>query len=134
MLHSRVVAKFDGKEIPIGDFAPSESITVGGKEIQDFTLHEVNHESVHDAMCTGQRVTLTGIAASLRKTIAVTTCAEFPQMAIFEVQYTTPEAPFWPWTAGPISALHLGRPGYRRACVLVVPEWILREEAGLGVR
>ncbi|MGO8819557.1 MAG: glycoside hydrolase family 36 protein [Terriglobia bacterium] len=88
VLHSRVVAKFDGKEIPIGDFAPSESITVGGKEIQDFTLHEVNHESVHDAMCTGQRVTLTGIAASLRKTIAVTTCAEFPQMAIFEVQYT----------------------------------------------
>ena len=88
MMHSRVVAKFEGREIAIGDFAPSESLTVAGKEIQDFTLHEVNHESVRDAMCAGQRVTLTGAAPSLKKIVAVTTCGEFPQMAIFEVQYT----------------------------------------------
>ena len=88
MLHSRVVAKFEGREISIGDFAPSESLTIAGKEIQDFTLHEVNHESVQDAMCAGQRVTLTGAAPSLKKIVAVTTYAEFPQMAIFEVQYT----------------------------------------------
>lgn len=41
MLHSRVVAKFEGREIAIGDFAPSESLTVAGKEIRDFTLREV---------------------------------------------------------------------------------------------
>ncbi|HEY6272237.1 MAG TPA: glycoside hydrolase family 36 protein [Terriglobales bacterium] len=88
MLHSRVVAKFEGREIAIGDFAPSESLTVAGKEIRDFTLREVKRESVRDAMCAGQRVTLTGTAPSWKKSVAVTTCDELPQMAIFEVQYT----------------------------------------------
>jgi len=87
-LHSRVVAKIDGREIVIGDFGPSESLTVAQKEISDFTLVQVNHESVHDAMGAGQRLILTGTAPSLRKSIAVTTYDEFSRMAIFEVQYT----------------------------------------------
>jgi alpha-galactosidase len=88
MLHSRVVAKFEGRETAIGDFAPSESVTVAGKEIRDFALHDVKRESVRDAMGAGQRVTLTGAAPSLKKIVAVTTYDEFPQMAVFEVQYT----------------------------------------------
>ena len=87
-LHSRVVAKFDGKDIAIGDFAPSESITISGKELSDFALDDVTPESVQDAMGAGQRVTLTGAAPSLKKTVAVTTYDEFPQMAFFEVEYT----------------------------------------------
>src|SRR5207249_8243079 len=67
MLHSRVVAKFEGREIAIGDFAPSESLTVAGKEIRDFTLHEVKRETVRDAMCAGQRVTLTGARSEERR-------------------------------------------------------------------
>lgn len=35
MLHSHVVAEFEGRKIAIGDFAPSESLTVAGKEIRD---------------------------------------------------------------------------------------------------
>jgi alpha-galactosidase len=69
MLHSRVVAKFEGREIAIGDLAPSESLTVAGKELCDFTLHEVKRESVRDAMCAGQRVNLTGTAPSLRRSL-----------------------------------------------------------------
>jgi alpha-galactosidase len=88
MLHSRVVAKFEGRETAIGDFAPSESVTVAGKEIRDFALHDVRRGSVRDAMGAGQRVTLTGAAPSLKKIVAVTTYDEFPQMAVFEVQYT----------------------------------------------
>ena len=58
MLHSHVLAKFEGKEIAIGDFAPSESITVAGKEIRDFALQDVKRASVRDALGVGQRVTL----------------------------------------------------------------------------
>jgi alpha-galactosidase len=87
-LHSRVVAKFDGKEILIGDFTPSESLTVAGKEIQDFVMQGVKHEDVQDAMGAGQRAILTGTAPSLKKIISVTTYDGFPQMAVFEVQYT----------------------------------------------
>jgi alpha-galactosidase len=88
MLHSRVVTKFEGREIAIGNLAPSESLTVAGKEICDFSLHDVKRESVREAMCAGQRVTLTGTAPSLKKIVAVTTCDEFPRMAVFQVQYT----------------------------------------------
>ena len=88
MLHSRVVAKFEGRNLAIGDLGPSESLTVAGKELRDFTLHDVKRESARDVMCVGQRVTLTGAAPSLKKIVAVTTCEEFPQMAVFEVQYT----------------------------------------------
>ena len=34
VLHSRVVAKFDGKMIPIGDFGPSEFVTAAAAPIQ----------------------------------------------------------------------------------------------------
>ena len=88
MLHSRVVAKFAGKETAMGDFAPSEFVTIAGKEIRDFALHDVKRGSVRDSLGAGQRVTLTGTAPSLKKTVAVTTYDEFPQMAVFEVQYT----------------------------------------------
>ncbi|MGA8184140.1 MAG: glycoside hydrolase family 36 protein, partial [Terriglobia bacterium] len=88
MLQSRVVAKFEGKEIAIGDYAPSETLTVAGKEISEFALRDVKRGSVRDAMGAGQRVTLAGTAPSLKKTVAVTTYDEFPQMAVFEVQYT----------------------------------------------
>ena len=83
-----MVAKFEGREITISDFAPSESLTVGGTEIRDFTLHEAKPESVRDALGTGKRITPTGAAPSLKKAVAVTTYDEFPQMAVFEVQYT----------------------------------------------
>ncbi len=88
MLQSRVVAKFQGKETAIGDYAPSETLTVAGKEISEFALRDVKRGSVRDAMGAGQRVTLAGTAPSLEKTVAVTTYDEFPQMAVFEVQYT----------------------------------------------
>ena len=29
LLHSRIVARFDGKETPLGDFVPSEFVTSG---------------------------------------------------------------------------------------------------------
>ena len=88
MLHSRVVAKFNGKQIVMGDFAPSETLTVAGKEIRDFTLRDVKRGSVQNALGAGQRVTLTGTAPSLKKIVAVTTYDELPQMAVFEVRYT----------------------------------------------
>ncbi|HEX5411579.1 MAG TPA: glycoside hydrolase family 36 protein [Terriglobia bacterium] len=87
-LESRVVAKFGGKDIALGDFAPSETVTVAGNEIRDFALQNVKRGRIKDDLGAGQRVTLTGTAPSLKKTVAVTTYADFPQMAIFEVQYT----------------------------------------------
>ncbi len=87
-LHSRVTAKFEGKEIPLGDFSPSESLKVSGNEISDFNLKDVSKEDAADAWGSGRRYILTGEAASIRKVVAVTVYDEFPAMACFEVRYT----------------------------------------------
>jgi alpha-galactosidase len=84
-MHSRVIAKFGGKEIVVGDFAPSEFITVDGKEVKDFVLGP----HLSDSMGAARHDQLSGTAPSLQKTIGVTLdVLGFPSMAIFEVQYT----------------------------------------------
>ena len=87
-LHSRVVAKFGGREIAIGDFAPSETVMVARKEVDDFALQNVKRARVNDVLGAGRRTTITGTAPSLEKTVAVTTYDDFPQTAVFEVEYT----------------------------------------------
>ncbi len=87
-LHSRVVAKLDGREIAIGDFAPSEFVVIAGSAVQDFTLRHQKQTTVRDQLGSGRRFLLTGTAPALQKTVAVTVYDEFPRLAFFEVQYT----------------------------------------------
>jgi alpha-galactosidase len=139
MLHSRVLAKFQGKEIAIGDFAPSEAITVAGKEVRDFALRDVKRGSVRDSLGAGQRVPLTGTSPSLKKIVAVTTYDEFPQMAVFEVQYTnTGESSLsvdgWTNQGSSISAgRNSGEPAfwsYQSGSYEKRPDWVLPLKGG----
>src|SRR5690348_7893099 len=57
-LHSRVIAKFDGKEVALGDFSPSESVTVNDNAIQDFALTSHKTQTVHDEFGRGNRLSL----------------------------------------------------------------------------
>ena len=84
-LHSRVTAKFDGKETRLGGFSASEFITAGGRPVKDFALIEQHEEQFG----VSRKYQITGSAQSLKKTVTVTLDdAEFPRMAVFEVQYT----------------------------------------------
>lgn len=85
--HSRIVGKFDGKEIPLGEFASSETLTVAGKEVRDFPLSNQKKEKVQDSIGTGQRLVITGSAPSIKKTLTVTVYDDFPLMAFYDVQY-----------------------------------------------
>ena len=87
-LHSRVVATLGGQQIPIGPFVPSESIRVGGKDIEDFAFSEQKREAVRDQLGSGRRFLISGKAPSLRKTVIITVYDEFPRTIFFEVQYT----------------------------------------------
>ena len=87
-LRSRVVAKLDGKEIPLGGSSPSELISISNTQIADFRIDGQEREKVKDAFGSGQRLTLTGTATNLKKTVTVTVYDEFPTMAFFDVQYT----------------------------------------------
>jgi alpha-galactosidase len=135
-LHSRVIAKFDGQEIRLDGFSPSEFITVAGKEIKDFVLTE-QHLSHVGAETQYQ---ITGTAQSLKKTVTVTlNDTEFPSMAVFEVQYTNTGArdvKVNGWTNNAYSihaAAHRQAPAfwsYQGGSYERRPDWVLPLKAG----
>ncbi|PWT88141.1 MAG: alpha-galactosidase, partial [Proteobacteria bacterium] len=88
-MHSRIVATFDGKAAPLGDFGPSEFVNVaGGAPLQDFHLTGHKQENVRDDRGHGRRLTITGTAAGLQKRVVVTVYDEIPRMAFYQVRYT----------------------------------------------
>ena len=87
LMHSRIVAKFDGKATPVGDFGPSEFVTAAASPIQDFKLSGHKLENVRDELGHGRRLSITGISGGLQKTVVVTVYDEIPRMAFFQVHY-----------------------------------------------
>jgi alpha-galactosidase len=79
-LHSRVVLKDDGDDKALGPYAPTEFLTIAGRDVQDFRLTGQQRE--------GDRFLFTGEAPSLRKQLAVTADPEFPFTLLYEVTYT----------------------------------------------
>lgn len=80
-MHSRVVAKFDGREELIGNFTPSETIRVAGVDVKDFTQQGSRSGPRGDTQ-------IWGTAGSLRKEAAIFIEPEFPRVAFFEISYT----------------------------------------------
>src|SRR2546425_12361759 len=100
-LRSRVVATLWGAEPALGPFAASETVTVSGTEIADFALAGQEDERVQDALGTGRRWLLSGVAGRLRKTVSVTMYDEFPGLAVLQVRYVNEgqdEVPIGAWT------------------------------------
>ena len=87
LMHSRIVAKFDGKATPAGDFGPSEFLTAAGSPIADFKLSGHKLENVRDTLGHGRRLAITGSSGGLQKTVVVTVYDEIPRMAFFHVRY-----------------------------------------------
>ena len=87
-LHSRVVAMLGAQETPMGPLVASESIRIGGKDVEDFTFTDVKQESVRDKLGAGKRYRISGTAPSLRKTVVLTVYDDFPRTIFYEVEYT----------------------------------------------
>jgi alpha-galactosidase len=86
-MHSRVIARFDGKDIVMGPFSASETITVDGSELKDFAFISEGQARVNDSFGPGKQITLIGAAGPVQKTVVVTIHDQFPRMAFFEVHY-----------------------------------------------
>ena len=92
LMHSRIVAKFDGRATPVGDFGPSEFVTAAASPIQDFKQSGHKVENVRDQLGHGRRLSITGISSGLQKTVVVTVYDEIPRMAFFQVHYLNQSA------------------------------------------
>ena len=91
-MHSRAIARFNGKDIAMGPFAPSETVSIDGTELTDFTLAGVEQRDVRDEFGPGKETTLSGSNGTpdkaIEKTVVVTVHDRFPRMALFQVRYT----------------------------------------------
>ena len=133
-LDSRVVASFDGKETVLGEFGPSETITIDGAEMADFALNSRTQQNVRDALGSGRQTSLTGTSGSVQKTVLVTVYDQFPRFAFFTVRYTnkgTSELKVTGWTNNRYSIA--AAPGgaepafwsYQSGSYQKRPDWIL---------
>src|SRR5215469_6508682 len=140
-MRSRVVARFGGKEIPLGGFSASETVKGSERSWYDFALSAQTHQRVTDSYGAGEKLTLAGISGVLRKNLSVTIYDEFPNLAVFDVSYTNigksqltilewtnnhytieappsrEDVPFWSFQSG----------SYERR-----PNWILALQAGFS--
>src|SRR5262245_47209294 len=87
-MHSRVIARFDGKEAPLGPFSASETVTIDGTPLEDFVLSGNTSRSIRDNIGAGRQTTLTGNSGTIQKSVMITLYDTFPQMAFFKVRYT----------------------------------------------
>src|SRR3954454_2868417 len=87
-MRSRVIARLNGKEVPLGAFSASESVTGKEHSWNDFALDSQAHKRVSDNFGGGENLTITGLSGELRKTVSVTIYDEFPNLAVFDVSYT----------------------------------------------
>ncbi len=138
-MHSRVTARFGGKEDVLGRFGPSETITVDGKELTEFALTETRQRRVRDKLGSGRQMTITGTSGSVRKTVTVTIYDEFPQFAFMTVQYTNrgnSELRVAGWTTNRYSIAAGGDAGdppfwsYQSGSYEKRPDWVLPLKAG----
>jgi alpha-galactosidase len=87
-MRSRVVARFAGREVPLGAFSATETVKGNERSWYDFTLASQTRERVTDIYGKGEKLTLTGTSGVLRKSLSVIIYDEFPNLAVFDVSYT----------------------------------------------
>ena len=69
-MRSRVVARFNGKEVPLGAFSASETVKGSERAWYTFALESQKQEHVSDVYGGGEQSFLIGTSGSLRKTSA----------------------------------------------------------------
>jgi alpha-galactosidase len=86
-MHSRIVARFGGKDVPLGPFMVSETVRGSERAWNDFAVESTRHDRMTDAFGSGERLSLIGKAGVLSKRLSVTIYDEFPTLAVFDVAY-----------------------------------------------
>lgn len=86
-LYSRVVSKICNREVVIGDFCPSEIITVNGEKNYKFQFKTIESHCIKDEIGIGKEYKITGSNNYLEKNTYIKLYEEFPTMAFFKVKY-----------------------------------------------
>jgi alpha-galactosidase len=140
-MHSRVTARFDGKDIPLGGFSASETLKSKERSWDDFALVSQSRGRVNDAFGAGERLTVIGKSGDVQKNLSVTIYDDAPNLAVFDVAYTNTgksklELLGWTNNAYTINAESVATPvpfwSYQSGSYEKRPNWIVPLKAGFS--
>ena len=140
-MHSRVTARFDGKDIPLGGFSASETLKSKERSWDDFALVSQSRVRVNDAFGAGERLTVIGKSGDVQKNLSVTIYDDAPNLAVFDVAYTNTgksklELLGWTNNAYTINAQSVATPvpfwSYQSGSYEKRPNWIVPLKAGFS--
>lgn len=86
-MRSRVIARFNGNDLPIGAFSASETVKGTARSWYNFSLTSQTRERISDRYGAGEKLDLTGVSGGLKKRVSVVIYDEFPNLAVFDVSY-----------------------------------------------
>ena len=84
-MRSRVIARLNGTEFPIGAFSASETIKGNECSWYNFALASQTRERITDIYGAGEKLNLAGISGGLRKNVSIIVYDDFPNLAVFQV-------------------------------------------------
>ncbi len=87
-LESRVFAQFHNQTYPLGDYSPSETITLANGTVPEFTFSNLSTKPVEDSIGAGKEFIITGKSKNFKKTLTVAVYDSFPTLAVYNVKYT----------------------------------------------
>jgi alpha-galactosidase len=87
-MRSRVIARFNGNEVPIGAFSASETVKGSERSWYNFALASQTRERITDSYGAGEKLSIAGKSGGLRKNVSVIIYDDFPNLAVFDVSYT----------------------------------------------
>lgn len=87
-MRSRVIARFNGNEVPIGAFSASETVKGSERSWYNFALASQTRERITDPYGAGEKLSIAGKSGGLRKNVSVIIYDDFPNLAVFDVSYT----------------------------------------------
>jgi len=140
-MHSRVTARFDGKDIPLGGFSASETLKSKERSWDDFALVSQSRGRVNGAFGAGERLTVIGKSGDVQKNLSVTIYDDAPNLAVFDVAYTNTgksklELLGWTNNAYTINAESVATPvpfwSYQSGSYEKRPNWIVPLKAGFS--
>ena len=139
--HSRVTARFNGKDIPLGGYSASETLKSKERSWDDFALVSQSHGRVNDTFGAGEKLTIIGKSGEVQKNLSVTIYDDAPNLAVFDVAYTNTgksklELLGWTNNAYTINAESVATPvpfwSYQSGSYEKRPNWIVPLKAGFS--
>jgi alpha-galactosidase len=140
-MHSRVTARFNGKDIPLGGYSASETLKSKERSWDDFALVSQSRGRVNDAFGAGERLTVIGKSGDVQKNLSVTIYDDAPNLAVFDVAYTNTgksklELLGWTNNAYTINAESVATPvpfwSYQSGSYEKRPNWIVPLKGGFS--